>query len=488
MHTTKTIFTFLIILLVLNVSATPPAFAAWFGTGSRNESSETTHPVFSSLSEMADSMAKELKDAHPGIKLKLCLDKEDIREDQELRNVPFADMLTNELERAFSRAGFSFEAHNLDNTDYLISVNYHRTTENVAVYLKLKKVKDDSYRNMQGNYQMSLQKLPRDCFFENLDSKLARLSSRVSQGWNKSGALSLLVTPVVEARRKYSSPFSEYATGKLKTNFSNLPTFFRLIEEKPTAGKSAPRSVEKSADLSGTDARIAGANAVLEGVYLRGIEMVNISLTMKDLKGNVLASADENIPLGLITFSLDNDIADNLALIADTEHENSRMVRVSTTKGGNYQVFRNGETVNFTVQVSKPLYVYLYDINPNGEVTLLSPKLGEPEYPRLPGLLYSIPEASDSWEIKVEAPFGKDAVKLFASDHRLPIPKINGQAPPRSIINGTRGLNRVDKVQKELVSQPVINGLDLVDYYKGAAIQAGTTLYESTVFIETREN
>lgn len=475
----KTIILLLSALITLTLPSPARAFLG-FGSGSEN-----TPAAYNTLADMADAMAKELKEGHAGMGLRLYLDRDDIREDREVRSVPFAGMLVNELERAFSRAGYNFEGRAIDQADYIVTASYHRTADKVAVYLKLKRTKNDSYRNLKGNYELSLDMLPRDCFVEDLDDKLARLTRKVSRGWNRAGTISLLVTPVVEARRKYSSPFSEYATGKFKANLSNLPSF-RLIEEKPAVKKGATRSIEKSTALGGADALLAGADAVLEGVYLRGGETFNLSLTMKDLEGKVLANAEENIPIGIVPFSLDNDEAETLARIADTEHENSGAVRISTAKGGSYQVFREGETVSFTIQVTRPLYVYIYDINPKGEVSLLYPRAGEPEQPKQPGLLYTLPEEGDSWEIKVEAPFGKDAVKLFASDRRLPLPGINPQVASRSFAGGTRSLVRVDKVQKELASQPVINGLDLVDWYKGAAAKTGARLYESTVYVETR--
>lgn len=471
---------FLTFILLTFPTILPSPASAFLGFGS-----EPTPSAYNTLAEMADAMAGEMKAGHAGMGLRLYLDREDVREDREVRSVPFAGMLVNELERAFSRAGYNFEGRAVDQADYIVTASYHRTADKVAVYLKLKRTKNDSYRNLKGNYELSLDKLPRDCFIENLDNKLARLTRKVSQGWNRAGTISLFVTPVVEARRKYSSPFSEYATGKFKASLSNLPTF-RLIEEKPVVKKGATRSIEKSTDLAGADALLAGADAVLEGVYLRGGDTLNLSLTMKDLKGKVLANAEENIPIGIIPFGLDNDEAETLARIADTEHENSGAVRISTVKGGSYQVFREGETVSFTIQVTRPLYVYVYDINPNGEVSLLYPRAGEPEQPKQPGVIYTLPEEGDSWEIKVEAPFGKDAVKLFASDRRLPLPGISNQVASRSFAGGTRSLVRVDKVQKELASQPTINGLDLVDWYKGAAAKTGARLFESTVYVETR--
>ena len=476
--------TFMLLLLV-NVVISSPVSAGWFNSGSPTETAQSGAAPFATISDMADAMGRELKEGHAGSSLRLYLDRDDIREDQDVRNVPFAALLANELERSFSKTGYVFEGRLIDQADYIVSISYHRTADKVVVYLKLKRTKNDSYRNLKGMYELSLATVPSDLFVENLDNKLVRLTQKVAQSWNKAGTLSLFIAPVVEARRKYSSPFSEYATGKFKANLAAFP-LFRLMEEKPVVKSGALRSIKKGTDLAGTDALLVGADAVLEGIYLRGRDSVNVSLTMKDLKGKVLGSAEESIPLEMVLFSLDNDDAETLASIADTENEKTGAVRISTVKGGGYQVFRKGETVSFIIQVTRPLFVYVYDINPNGEVSLLYPKIGEAEQPKQPGLVYTLPDVSDSWEIKVEAPFGKDAVKIFASDRRLPIPGINQQMASRSFNNGTRSLNRVDKVQKELASQSSINGRDIVDYYKGQAARTGAALYESTVYVETR--
>ena len=468
-----------LICLAMIFGTVSPA-RAWFGSGSEEKNRQ-----FDSLATMADAMAKEMKEGHAGMGLRLYLDREDIREDQELRCVPFNGMLVNELERAFSRAGFTFEGRSIDKADYLLTASYHRTAGGVAVYLKLKSATNDAYRSLKGNYEVALERLPRECFIENLDGKLARLAQKVSRGWQRSVSLSVFVAPVVEARRKYSSPFSDYATRKLKSSLSETP-YFRIVEAKPALQRAATRSVATHADLAASDGILTGADAVLEGAYLRGGEQISLSATLKDTGGKVLAAVEETIPLGIITYPLENDAADALAQFADTEHEKTGEVRISTVKGGSYQVFREGETVSFTLQVSRPLYVYVYDINPGGEVSLLYPKQGEKEQPRQPGIIYTIPEESDSWEIKVEPPYGKDLVKVFASDRRLPVPVISGSVASRSFSNGTRALKQVDKVRQELSGQNIINGRDLVDWYKGTAFRMGAALQESTVYVETK--
>ena len=472
----------LVCVTLLSLFAPSPA-QALFGFGSGTEAA--TPAAYDTLAEMTDAMAREMKEGHAGMGLRLYLDREDIREDREVRDVPFAGMLVNELERALSRVGYTFEGHSIDQADYALTVSYHRSSGDVIVYLKLNGTKNDSYRNLKGTYRIAQDKLPADCFTETLDAKLERLTRKVAQGWHRAGSLSIAVNPVVEARKKYSSPFSEYATRKLKASLSDTP-YFRIIEDKPSTAKAATRSITKDTSIAGADALLAGADAVLDGVYLRGRDTVSMSVSLKDRTGSILADGEENIPSGLIPFSLDNDAAETLAQIADTEHERSGTVRISTVKGGNYQVFREGETVSFTIQVSKPLYVYIYDINPDGEVSLLFPRQGDPEQPRQPGIIYTIPEMNDSWEIKVEPPFGKDAVKVFASDRRLPFPAISDKVASRSFTGGTRALVRVDTLQQELVSQEQINGRDLVDWYKGSAARLGVQLYESTVYVETR--
>lgn len=470
------------LFLILALSITFPAHA-WFGTSN----SESQPAPYNTLAEMADAMAKEIKEGHAGMGLRLYMDREDIREGRNECAVPFAGMLANELERALCKAGYSFEAHNIDQADYALTASYLRNNGIVTVYLKLNSTKNDSYRNLKGIYRIAQDKLPPDCFTEDLDAKLGRLAQKVARGWNHVGKLTVAVNPVVEARKKYSSPFSEYATRKLKVTLSDTP-YFRIIDDKPAMAKAATRSIAKDAALDSADAVLAGADAVLEGAYLQGTDTVNMSVSLKDMKGSILANGEENIPAGLIPYSLDNDAAETLAQIADTEHEQSGAVRISTVKGGSYQVFREGETVSFTVQVSKPLYVYIYDINPNGEVSLLYPKQGEPEQPRQPGTIYTIPEMSDSWEIKVEPPFGKDAVKVFASDHKLPFPVISDKIASRSFADGTRSLTHLDKLRKDLSGQQQINGRDLVDWYKGNSAKLGVRLHESTVYVETRQN
>lgn len=441
--------------------------------------SETT---YSSLSEMTDAMAKEMKGKYAGRKLYLKPDH--ITDAVDGGTLPLSGLLAGELERSLSKAGFSFEVFLSERIDFEIHATFHRSGENLRFNVRLSNIKKDGvYRNLEQNYEIAAKSLPNGWDQENLDDRIARLAH---QALNGSRGQVIYINPIVEKRKHYSSEFGEYVLIRLKSILSN--SGIKLVEHLPSQKKASGASKEAVLTLETSDAARAGANAQLDGGFLKqGGTGIFLSLTLKDLNGKVLGSADDTIPRSLVPYSLENDDADRIAEIADIEHEQTgNMVRIGTTKGGGYQLFREGEVVRFTIQVNRPLYLYIYDINPKGEVSLLYPKPGEVENPKQPGIIYTLPEENDSWEIKVEPPFGKDAVKVFASDRRIPIPRINEQLAALSFVGGTRSLKRADKVQKELAAQPAINGLDLVDYYKGAAARSAAPLFESTVYIETR--
>jgi len=442
---------------------------------------------FNSMTEMADAMAREMRSDYPG--RKLYLDREDIRNELNGATAPFSGMLANELERALSRHGFGFEERNIDQADFAVKVSYRPDQQKVTVYLKLKDIKSgSSYRNLKGSYWIGLDKLPSDSFSDSLDNRIGRLAAKIAAGWRRSNTLQVYVNPVVETRKKYSSPFSDYVTLKLKTILSAEPSI-KVIEEKPSRQKLAlTRSISNiKAPIATGDASIAGADAILDGSYLRGSQSVSLAFSLKELSGRVISGAADSIPLELVQYSTANDAAETLSQIADTEHEQGGdMVRISTVKGGAYQVFHEGDLVSFRLLVKRPLYLYVYDINPKGEVSLLYPKAGEAETPKLPGIIHILPEETDSWTIRVEPPFGTDAVKVFASNRKLPLPRISEQVASRSFEGTTRSLQRIDNVRQDLARQKTINGKDLVDYYKGIAAKTGAPLYESTVYIETR--
>ena len=438
-----------------------------------------------SLKDLANGVALELKDKS-GSGKKLFLDKVNIKDSVSGETSNFSAYLVNELEGALSAAGFSFSDF-MEQADQVIGANYQKDGDRLRVFVKYCPSKDSSSCKTL-TAALPFSRLPKDIFSESLDSRLKRLVQKAS---GSKGGLKVFINPVVERKGRYASEFSEYVTARTRSVMVSSQLFEVLEEQPVTRSLSDVRGLAAKAkgvkNLDTSAALFSGADAVMDGYYLEGAGRVTVAMTLKNLKGGVLGSGDETIDRSMIPYSTVNQTAGGLAEFADVAGQGSQQaVKLNTTKGDRFQVYRAGEKVQFLIQVAKPLYVYLYGINSKNEVNLLYPGPGQQPASLKHGVIHTVPGEKDSWEILVEPPFGTDVVKLFASERPLPVPNISDKVVSRSFHDGTRSLVRRDTVQQELATQKTINGFDLVDYFKGVAANHGVTLFEDSLFVQTR--
>lgn len=461
-----------LIMSMMVVLLASPAYAFW-----------SSEPA--SLKELASGVAAELKDTSGGAK-KLYLDKANVKDTVTGENSNLSAFLVNELESTLSAAGFSFSDF-MEQADLAVGASYQRDGDKLRVFVKYCPAKDSSgCKSLAAALPMA--KLPKDSFSESLDSRVKRLVQKASGSRN---GLKVFISPVVERKGRYASEFSEYVTAKARSIMVNSQQFEVLEEQPVTRSLSNTRGLAAKAkevkNLETSAALFSGADAVLEGYYLEGVGRVTVAMTLKNLKGGVLGSSEETFERAMIPYNTLNQAAGALAVVADVAGQHSQqVVKLNTTKGDRFQVYRAGEKVRFLIQVTRPLYVYLYGINSRNEVSLLYPGPDQQEAPVPTGSIHTVPDERDSWEIVVEPPFGTDVVKLFASERPLPVPTISDRVAAKSFSDGTRSLARRDAIQQELSTQKTINGFDLVDYYKGIATNFGVRLYEDSLFIQTR--
>jgi len=438
-----------------------------------------------SLKELSSAVAVELKEKAGGAK-RLYLDKVNVKDTVSGEASNLSAFLVNELESSLSAGGFSFSDF-MEQADLAVGASYQRDGDMLRVFIKYCPAKDSTGCKTL-SAALALARLPKESFSESLDSRLKRLVQRIS---NSRTGLKVFIAPVVERKGRYASEFSEYVTAKARSILVASQQFEVLEEQPVTRSLSNTRGLVAKAkqvqNLETSAALFSGADAVLEGYYLEGAGRVTVAMTLKNLKGGVLGSAEESIERAMIPYSTANPTAGALALVADVAgQDRQQVVKLNTTKGDRFQVYRAGEKVQFLIQVARPLYLYLYGINAQNEVSQLYPGPGQQETPLASAQIHTVPGVRDSWEIVVEPPFGTDVVKLFASERPLPVPTISDKVAAKSFSEGTRTLVRRDLIQQELSSQKAINGFDLVDYYKGIAASFGVTLYEDSLFIQTR--
>ncbi len=432
-----------------------------------------------SLKELSNGVATELKAKSQGSKL--YLDKANVKDAVTGESSNLSAFLVNEMESALLAAGFSFSDF-MEQADQVVGASYQQDGEKLRVFIKYCPAKDSSACQSL-SAALPLEKLPKDSFSESLDSRLKRLVQKASGSKN---GLKVFINPVVERRRRYASEFSEYVTARARTLLVQSGQFEVLEEQPVSRSLSNTRNLVVKAksvqNLETNAALFSGADAVLEGYYLEGTGRVTVALTLKNLKGIVLGSAEESFDRQQIPYSTTNQTADSLAVFGDVSSQlGQQMVKLNTTKGDRYQVYRAGEKVQFLIQTAKPLYLYLYSFNRDNQVSQLFPGPGKQQSPLHPGLLHRVPDERDNWEIVVEPPFGTDLVKLFAAEHPLPVPILSDGVAAK----GGKGPDRL-VVQRELAAMVEINRLDLVDYFKGIAAKLGTALYEDSLYVQTR--
>lgn len=442
----------------------------------------SSEPV--SLKELAAGVATELQKNESG--KKLYLDKANVKDAVSGETANLSAFLVNELESALSAAGFTFSDF-MEQADLAVGASYQRDGGRLRIFVKYCPTRDSSScKSLSATLPQS--RLPADSFSDSLDNRLNRLVLKAA-GSRK--GLKVFINPVVERKGRYASEFSEFATTKARTTLVNSRQFEVLDEQPVTRSLSDTRGLAARAkevgNLESSAALFSGADAVLEGYYLEGAGRVTLAMTLKDLKGMVLGSADDSIERNLIPYSTANPVAGALAAVADVSGQaEQQVVKLNSTKGDRYQVYRAGERVQFLIQTMKPLHVYLYGINAKNEVSLLYPSPGQPDRPLASGQVHTVPSDRDTWEIVVEPPFGTDLVKLFASERPLLLPVISATAAARGFTDGSRSPARRDVVQRELAAQGSINGFDLVDYFRGVAARQGVLLYEDNLYIQTR--
>ncbi len=401
--------------------------------------------------------------------------------------------LYHHLQAALARVGFSL-AENTAVADYLIQCQFQNNDGKVDFFFKYYKIETpDRFKII--NATIKARHLPDDAFEENLETKALMITSklldnpaayrRLVSGHNR---LKVFVNPIVESRYKYQSDFSENFLSRIRSQLIKSD-FLEIVEPRPIKFRGLSRVKRQSAqikDLEGSDAVLADADAVMDGTYSVTQNFVSVNLRIRSADGTLLGSVEEELPKEMITFELENLVAKQAATVADVaSRENmDSHVKITTDKGGAYQTYIEDEVITFIIQVAKPLYLYVYNIDTHNKVNRLYPE-DDTNKAITPGELYTFPPLDADWEIAVTPPFGLDNVVVFACEQALPLPRISDEISSVSFDGEVRGMVRRDK-KMALARQGEINPLDLVEYFRGAALLQGAKLYEDNIMITTK--
>lgn len=437
---------------------------------------------FTVLSALTDQFTQDLG-LNAGAP-KIYLDRTKIR-DADTRDVAnFSMYLGNEM--AASLSSHFQMAYSPSAADYLVEAVFQQDGSSIRISFKCRTPDGRLHNSLR--YSIERVHLPEDSLKENLHSKAYKLAANIVPADEK---IKLFISPLRLDSCNCVTDFSRSFTTLIRTEIVRLYPDVKVCTEKSiTAGgwRGIKRKAGKVKNLETSDAGFAGADTVLEGDYFVNGETVMVNLILKDLSGRVSSTASVDIDRAMIHSRMDNPVAASLAEMADKQEETGNdVVKISSTRGSSAPVYHDGEKLFFWIQAKKPLYLYLYDITSKGQVTLLYPYTDNTSgLPSSPKALQAIPDERDDFEFKAIPPYGMDIVKVFASPVQLPVPELSIEERSLSYFRGIRVIStKRKKIQNKLSRKLSINPDDLVDYYRGQAIQFNVPVYEDSLIVET---
>lgn len=120
-----------------------------------------------------------------------------------------------------------------------------------------------------------------------------------------------------------------------------------------------------------------------------------------------------------------------------------------TTHLGDVNHFQEGDRLSFLISLNRDAYITVIYKNAKGEIIQLLPNRNQQKTFYKSGLFLSIPDAGSAFSFKIQAPFGRETLWVFASD--LPLPELKGHY----LDDGLRKLaGKMDSIRKSLAKHP----------------------------------
>ena len=197
---------------------------------------------------------------------------------------------------------------------------------------------------------------------------------------------------------------------------------FRTRGFRPVAKKT----VEKPKPAPGLMVSLLDSQSELKGQVELESQSVTVSVDLLDDGGKKLSTANVDVPLN----SLPSLIAKDLRAAGEMEVSQKVGVHgldvdISTTRGEGETEYKANEKIQFLLRVNRTAYLYLFDLDSNGNAVVLYPNAASTAAlkPVEGGKILILPDDGLDYEIIVSEPYGKDIIWVVASDVPLAIPK-----------------------------------------------------------------
>lgn len=156
------------------------------------------------------------------------------------------------------------------------------------------------------------------------------------------------------------------------------------------------------------------------------------------------------VEIGLIIFELFFVLAVFIFTAHNLQATEQKKINIDvTTHLGDVDHFQEGDSLVFLISLDRDAYITAIYQNAKGEIIQLIPNRHQQKKIYKSGLFLKLPDAGSAFSFKIQVPFGRETLWVFASD--LPWPELKG----RYLDDGLKKLaGKMDSIRKSLAKHP----------------------------------
>ena len=365
-------------------------------------------------------------------------------------SLPFATQLRGKLITEMKKQGARALLPGADDEKFMIlQGTWQKQGEDLSIDLKVMKLGTYGPEAVaSASEKVPLKKIDADALTPDRESWARYLVRKLEQNTSVRDSLKVHLRDFKVKSKKCSSDLGPYLTGWLRPALAKGRMFVPLDQQRALKGLSAntlrtrgtrairPKSSEPDAGASLT-ADLLKADGEIKGVAWFHDKKVEVQVRVTGRQGQQITAASADIPLRLFPADLlkpepfaPSSRPPALKTGVEGVSKGGLKVELTTTRGEGRPLYHKGEHIRFLIRLNRSAWVYLFDLDPKGNATLLYPvdengrlaRGGQCGSLPPPGIPLILPEDGCSYDLVVTEPYGRDRVWAVASESPIEFP------------------------------------------------------------------
>ena len=404
-------------------------------------------------------------------------------------SLPLATQLRGKLITEMKRQGVRALLPGADEERFMIlQGTWQKQGEDLAIDLKVMKLGAYGPEAIaSASEKVPLKKIDAEALTPDRESWARYLVRKLEQNTSDRDSRKVHMCDFKVKSRKCSSDLGPYLTGWLRPALAKGRMFVPLDQQRALKGLSAntlrtrgTRAIRPNLPGKGTGTSLTAdllkADGEIKGVAWLHEKKVEVRVRVVSRQGQQITAASADIPSGLFPGDLlkpdpstPGAGPNRPETGIDGISKGGLKVELTTTRGEGRPLYHENEHIRFLIRLNRSAWVYLFDLDPKGNATLLYPvdKNGRlarggqcGSLPR-PGTPIVLPEDGCSYDLVVTEPYGRDRVWAVASKSPLEFPvDLKGDWAKSDFLvkrlrnQGLAGKGSYAEAEVELVTEP----------------------------------